>query len=106
MTSTVHNPAELLRDTLEEQFRTHTDQLTELTVFSRQPDLGGYDRDTLNGLIASARQGVADAAQALRRMSEGTYGICERCQASIPVGRLEILPHARFCVPCQQKQVG
>ncbi|WFE55320.1 TraR/DksA C4-type zinc finger protein [Micromonospora sp. WMMD1155] len=37
-------------------------------------------------------------------MSDGTYGLCERCHESIPAERLDVLPHARFCVPCQEKQ--
>jgi DnaK suppressor protein len=107
MTSTVRDPIELLlRDTLEELFQRHTDQLTELSVCSRQRGRGGYDADTLTALIASARQGVADTAQALRRMADGSYGTCEGCTASIPLERLEVLPQARFCVPCQRISTG
>ncbi|MCG5461619.1 TraR/DksA C4-type zinc finger protein [Micromonospora sp. MED01] len=106
MTSTVQNPIELLRDNLEEQFQRNTDQLAELTLRSRQPGRSGYDRDALAALIASARQTVSDTAQALRRMAEGSYGTCERCTADIPLQRLEILPHARFCMPCQRAQTG
>src|SRR2546423_10773991 len=93
VTSTVHDPIELLRNTLEEQFQRYTDQLVDLTVRRQQPDRGGYDDDTLTALIASARQAVADTAQALRRMAEGSYGTCERCTGAIPLQRLEILPH-------------
>jgi DnaK suppressor protein len=106
VTSTVHDPIELLRNSLEEQFQQHTDQLAQLTVCSRRPDRGGYDDDTLSALIGSARQAVADSAQALRRMAEGSYGTCERCTAAIPLERLEVLPHARFCVPCQRTWTG
>ena len=106
MTSTLQDPIELLRDTLEEQFQRNTDQLAELTLRSRQPGRGGYDHDTLAALIASARQAVSDTALALRRMAEGNYGTCERCTVDIPLQRLEILPHARFCVPCQRRQTG
>jgi DnaK suppressor protein len=106
VTSTVHDPVELLRSILEEQFQRHTDQLAVLTVHSRQPDRGGYDDEMLAALIASARQAVADTAQALRRMAEGSYGTCERCATDIPLRRLEILPHARFCVPCQRERAG
>jgi DnaK suppressor protein len=106
MTSTVHDPIELLRDILEEQFQRHTDQLAQLTVCGRQPDRGGYDDDMLAALIGSARQAVADTAHALRRMAEGSYGTCERCTAAIPLERLEVLPHARFCVPCQRIWTG
>ena len=106
VTSTVHDPIELLRNSLEEQFQRHTDQLALLTVCSRRPDRGGYDNDTLAALIGSTRRAVADTAQALRRMAEGRYGTCERCTAPIPLERLEVLPHARFCVPCQRSWTG
>jgi DnaK suppressor protein len=106
VTSTVHVPIELFRDTLEEQFQRHTDQLAELTVCRQEPDRGGYDDVTLAALITSARQMVADTAYAFRRMADGSYGSCERCTGSIPLERLEILPHARFCVPCQRSQNG
>jgi RNA polymerase-binding transcription factor DksA len=102
----VHDPIELLRNTLEEQFQRYTDQLAEFTVCSQQPDRGGHDDDTLAALVASARHAVADTAQALRRMAEGSYGTCERCTAAIPLQRLEILPHARFCAPCQRGWTG
>jgi DnaK suppressor protein len=106
VTSTVHVPIELFRDTLEEQFQRYTDQLAELTVCSQEPDRGGYDDVTLAALSTSARQMVADTAHALRRMADGSYGSCERCTDSIPLERLEILPHARFCVPCQRSHNG
>src|SRR4051812_32118572 len=69
VTSTVPDPIELLRNTLEEQLQRHTDQLSALTVCSQQPDRGGYD-DTLAALIASSRRAVADTTRALRRMAD------------------------------------
>jgi RNA polymerase-binding transcription factor DksA len=101
VTRTVHDPIELLRDSLETQLQRYTERLTELVVSKRQPDRGGHDADTLAELIASCRQTVSDTTQALQRMAEGQYGTCERCASDIPLQRLEILPHARFCVPCQ-----
>lgn len=78
---------------LDEQLGAHTHQLTELAGHScSAPD--GYDPDNLTALIASARQGIADTARALRRMAEGAYGICGQCRATIPIGRLRALPHA------------
>lgn len=96
----VAEPLELLRTMLEEQFALHTNRLTELTVCSRLPGRGGYDRHTLDVLAAASRQAVADTAGALRRMSEGTYGICEECRSPIPLGRLRVVPHARYCIRC------
>ena len=104
MTGTMHDPMDLLRQTLEDQFQLHTDQLSELPLASRQADRGGYDQEALAALIISSRSALADTANALRRMAEGTYGRCTGCADSISPERLEILPHARFCVSCQRAQ--
>ena len=41
-----------------------------------------------------------EARDALGRLDEGTYGICEQCARPIPYERLEAVPHARNCVRC------
>lgn len=41
--------------------------------------------------------------QALRKLDEGTYGICEMCGDEIPEERLKILPFAIYCRDCQEK---
>ena len=79
VTSTVHDPVELFRDVLEEQFERHTGQLGELIMCAQQPDRGGYDEETLIALTVASRRALADTAAALRRMAEGTYGTCKRC---------------------------
>lgn len=107
MTTAMHKPSVpaeeplgLLRAMLEERFAVHTNRLTELTIYGRLPGHGGHDPQALDGLAAAARRGIADTAHALRRMSEGTYGMCERCRRPIPLGRLRALPHARRCSVC------
>ncbi len=40
---------------------------------------------------------------ALRRLAQGTYGICEKCGEIIDPRRLEVQPAARLCVVCQQR---
>lgn len=41
---------------------------------------------------------------ALQRLKEGTYGICEACGSEIPEKRLKVMPFTPFCVACQEKQ--
>jgi DnaK suppressor protein len=94
-------PLELLRNMLEEQFAMHTARLTQLTVYGRLPDYGGYDQPTLEALAAASRQDISDAARALQRMAEGTYGLCENCRQPIPLGRLRAAPDARYCTRCR-----
>jgi len=40
---------------------------------------------------------------ALRKLDEGTYGICEDCGEAINEGRLKVMPFAIYCVECQEK---
>jgi RNA polymerase-binding transcription factor DksA len=39
---------------------------------------------------------------ALDRIAAGTYGNCLTCRGAIGVVRLTALPHAGFCIPCQE----
>jgi RNA polymerase-binding transcription factor DksA len=100
----VRRPTELLRAMLEEQLHTHTIWLTELTEHPDPPDADERDTEVHHALITAARQGVADATAALRRMSDGTYGVCTACGRNIPLGRLRRVPEARFCVPCDRNR--
>ena len=38
---------------------------------------------------------------ALRRMAEGSYGTCMRCEDQISLKRLEAVPWAGYCIRCQ-----
>jgi DnaK suppressor protein len=39
---------------------------------------------------------------ALQRIEDGDYGICNNCGEPIPPRRLQVLPWATYCVPCQE----
>lgn len=88
-----------LRATLTEDFAAQTARLTELTADTGDPG----EAHTRSALIAATRQSLGQIGDALRRMADGGYGRCQRCAGPIPVERLEALPHATLCVPCQQK---
>ncbi|SLM47334.1 protein of unknown function [Nitrospira japonica] len=53
-------------------------------------------------LEARTRQRI-QLDEALRRLDEGTYGVCEDCEEPISAGRLRALPFARRCVACQEQ---
>ncbi len=42
--------------------------------------------------------------RAISRIREGRYGLCESCEARIPVARLKALPFTTYCIECQQKR--
>jgi DnaK suppressor protein len=41
---------------------------------------------------------------ALDRIEDKTYGFCEDCGVKIPKARLRVMPFAKYCVECQEKQ--
>lgn len=41
--------------------------------------------------------------EALARIEEGSYGSCAHCGGAMDSKRLEAVPWARHCVPCQEK---
>jgi DnaK suppressor protein len=42
--------------------------------------------------------------EALRRIDQGTYGICRDCGEPIAEARLRAIPWTRVCITCKEKQ--
>jgi len=56
-------------------------------------------------LFASAEgRAIYDVDEALRRLYNGVYGTCESCGQPIARERLEVVPHARLCVRCKERE--
>lgn len=49
------------------------------------------------------RERLGEINDALDKIDEGTYGLCEECGAKIPKRRLQSMPAARYCVACQSE---
>ena len=60
----------------------------------------GFERAQLTALLAAARKRVTEVDDALRRVDEATYGVCEGCGQPIAEERLAVRPFARFCMAC------
>jgi DnaK suppressor protein len=60
------------------------------------------DREVEQGLEDNAEHLLAAIDAALKRVEEGTYGICERCGKPIDDARLEALPYATKCIECKR----
>lgn len=47
---------------------------------------------------------LREVKAALKRAADGGFGVCLECGEPISPKRLEALPWARYCVPCQEMQ--
>jgi DnaK suppressor protein len=55
-------------------------------------------------LIDNLEQMREHIERALKRIDDGTYGLCLTCGKLIPAERLEALPFAEQCVSCKSKE--
>ncbi|MDP6436209.1 MAG: TraR/DksA C4-type zinc finger protein [Gammaproteobacteria bacterium] len=58
------------------------------------------NRDVLNALADEGANELAQINAALRRMDDGTYGICTSCGEEIDKQRLDARPYAATCIRC------
>ena len=58
------------------------------------------ERGEADRLAADLQESLVDVDDALRRLAEGSYGLCERCGRPISEARLEAMPTARRCLDC------
>lgn len=61
------------------------------------------ERAKVLSLAEGLRQRLEDLDEALERIDEGTYGVCERCGNEINPERLDAVPAASLCMPCKQR---
>jgi len=63
-------------------------------------DLGtdNFEQEFSLGLMDSERKILAEIVAALRRIKDGTYGICEGTGKTISKARLQASPWARYCI--------
>lgn len=85
----------------------------ELETISREydEDVGDPADLALEAEFRETNAQLADAEcrelqqieQALDRLQVGTYGLCEACERTIPMARLQALPYATKCINCQRQ---
>jgi DnaK suppressor protein len=68
-------------------------------------DIGSdnYEQEFTLGLMDSERKLLKEIDDALQRVEQGIYGICEGTGKQIPKARLEAQPWARYCVEYARK---
>jgi RNA polymerase-binding transcription factor DksA len=75
-----------------------------LTVADETPSddrTDDFDREFALNVAGSVQDALFEIDEALRRIVEGRYGICEISAKPIEKERLKALPYARYCVSVQ-----
>jgi len=58
-------------------------------------------KDLTYNLIEKDRAQLIEIEEALYRMENNTYGICEKCKEPIEIERLKAKPTAKYCAKCK-----
>lgn len=62
-----------------------------------------YDREFNLGLASNDRELLKKIEDALKRIEDGTYGICVKTKKPIPQARLKAIPYTEYTVEAQEE---
>ncbi len=91
-------------DTLKKSQKDASGDISGYTYHMADVATDTYDREFSVSLASNDRQSLYEISDALKKIEDGTYGICESCKTLIAKNRLKAVPYARMCVKCQEKK--
>jgi len=62
------------------------------------------ERDRNDSTIRLIEESMKEVDGALKKIKDGTYGLCEKCHKPIDKARLEVYPEAKYCLECAPKE--
>lgn len=97
---------EQLKELIEEAAKTANDITVTEEDFADPTDRASWEsnRNFLLRIRDRERKLIMKIREALERIEEGTFGICERCGEEISEKRLEVRPVTTLCIKCKQEQ--
>ncbi len=90
-----------------ETFRKERSELSSMPLHMADAGSDNFEQDFALDLMDSERKLLAEINEALDRIEEGTYGVCQGKGKAIPKARLNAIPWARYCLQCaEMKEKG
>jgi len=83
-----------------ETLKRERSDLSNMPIHMADMGSDSYEIENTIGLMSSERKILVAINEALDRIENGTYGVCEGEGEPIPKARLEAIPWARYCVNC------
>jgi DnaK suppressor protein len=97
---------EQMKELIGEAAKTVNDMTVTEGEFPDPTDRASWesDRNFLLRIRERERKLITKIAEALARIEEGAFGICERCGEEISEKRLEVRPVTTLCIKCKEEQ--
>jgi len=92
------------QDTLKKSQKEASGDISGYTYHMADVATDTYDREFSLGLASSDREVLYELDDAIKKIEDGTFGLCEECKSLITKARLKAVPYARLCVKCQSKR--
>ncbi|MCK4401280.1 TraR/DksA C4-type zinc finger protein [bacterium] len=91
----------------EELSKSPRDATGELSGYANHMADGGTDtieRQVSLGLMSNEEAMLLKIDEALQRISDKTYGVCELCKEKISQERLNAMSYATYCIKCRSQE--
>lgn len=94
----LRNVSEIEEETLRKSRLDASGDLSSMPIHMADLGSDNYEQEFALGLMDSERRLLREIDDALQRIEDGIYGICEGTGKPIPKARLKAQPWARYCV--------
>ena len=76
--------------------------LSAYTVHMADMAADTYERELSMNIASSEQQILYQIDEALKRLDDGSFGLCQQCNQPIAMSRLKAVPYASLCIECQR----
>lgn len=92
----------ITENTLKKSQRDATGDLSGYSYHMADMASDDYERDFTLGRATEEQKMLFLIDEAIKRIEDGTYGLCLQCGKPILKKRLKALPYGEFCIECQK----
>lgn len=81
------------------------DDTSELSSYDNHPgDLGSetFEAEKNFSFRNNDKYIIGEIDDAMKKIDEGNYGICESCNKEVDQERLDMIPYTKFCIECEK----
>ena len=78
----------------------------DVSYRSEEQGTDNFDRDFALNRVSLDQDILFEIDEALNRLAQGIYGVCDSCGRGIEKARLKAVPYSRMCIACKSKNEG
>ena len=76
--------------------------LSAYTIHMADMAADTYERELSMNIVSSEQEILYQIDDALKRLDDDSYGVCQQCNQPIAMSRLKAVPYASLCISCQR----